>query len=137
MDRAVAARHLGVEDVLAATGNEEMPGDINIKGDEKHEHTHVHNYPAAQPVQQVTQNQPTTSGVQTVEPTTKPKRKVPMWVPVALACIGLPMVGTAGVTAGAGGLALYNYFFNRPAAAATQSPNELGIKPGVQVTDKP
>lgn len=45
MDRAVQAKHLGVEDVLAAIGNEEVPGEINIKGDEVH--THQHFYPPA------------------------------------------------------------------------------------------
>lgn len=41
MDRAVQAKHLGVEEVLQ--GNQEMPGDISVKRDEIH-----HHYPAEQ-----------------------------------------------------------------------------------------
>jgi hypothetical protein len=45
MDRLVQAKHLGVEEAMA-NENDEMPGDINIKGDETHHHQHFHQ-PAA------------------------------------------------------------------------------------------
>lgn len=55
MDRAVQAKHLGVEEVLQ--GNQEMPGDISVKRDEIH-----HHYPAQQPTTPTT---PATPGLGT------------------------------------------------------------------------
>ncbi len=115
MDRLSNARAMGVEDALK-DGNDEMPGDINVKGDE----THYHYAPpaAAQPA-----TQPTGS---ITAPATTAKAS---WLPLAAACIGLPLLG-------AGGMWLCNHQ-SSPATAITQPLNNLGIKPGVQVTDKP
>ncbi len=121
MDRLLNARALGVEDVLK-DGNDEMPGDISIKGDETH--THYHAPPVVQPVTTQTAAQPATTTI--AQPLAQSGLR--RWLLPAVACIGMPMLGV-------GGAMLYQYFSKAP--AAVQASNNLGIKPGVQVTDKP
>jgi len=112
MDRAVAAKHLGVEDVLKE-GNEEMPGDISIQGD-THNVTHV--YPA--PATPATPNMPTAS---------HQPLKVLKWAAIAAACLGTPALGMAGA-------ALYQHYFG---STVINNSQQLDVKPGISVSDTP
>ncbi len=121
MDRMLNAKALGVEDALK-NENEEMPGDITIKGDE----THYHYDAPAQPTQQVIQQTPTNQPPTTNAPQQIVTTGIRRWL--LPACIGFTLLG-------AGGAMLVNYFSKAP--AVVQAINNLGIKPGVQVSDKP
>jgi hypothetical protein len=120
MDRLVQAKALGVEDALG--DNEEMPGEINIKGDE----THYHNYPAA-PAQPIIQPTTPTTVQQPMTQQPQQANKRTNWL--------LPLAIGAGCLFGGAGLG----YLLRPAAAvvASQPQNYLDLKPGVTVSDAP
>ncbi len=122
MDRLSNARALGVEEAL--DGNDEMPGDISIKGDTQE--THYHYAPPPQQPAVQSGNPPTSNGVANAPAA---NRGLGRWILPVVAGIGLPLLG-------AGGAMLYQHFC-APTPAAIQALNNLGIKPGVKVTDTP
>lgn len=105
MDRAVQAKLLGVEEVLAG-GNDEMAGDINIKGDETHTHQHYYQPPAS-------------------------KTAAPI---AALATTGLrrfvwpAVLGAATLGTGAAGMAIFNHFTQKTGQPAGQFEYSYGIE---------
>jgi hypothetical protein len=121
LDRAVAAKHLGVEDVLATDGNEEMPGDISIQGD-THNITHVYPAAAAASVPQLPAS---------VAPAGPSKPWSKLWTAAAIAAA---LVGTPAL--GMGGAALYQYLFGQSQTIINNS-DQLDVKPGISVSDTP
>lgn len=125
MDRLLNARALGVEDALS-DGNDEMAGDINVKGDTQETHYH-YGPPAQQPAVQPIGAAPASS------PAT-PNPPVGCggswrWALPAAAILGVPLLGF-------GGAAAYQ-FFKTQRPAIQQPLNNLGIKPGIHVSPTP
>lgn len=117
MDRAVQAKALGVTEALASEGNEEMPGDISIKGDETRYETHNHYH------QPATSSPPTTNPIVSAVTETAKRRLWPIIMASALsggAVASIPLV--------------YQWFYKPTPSQAVSIPNySLDLK----VTDQP
>ncbi len=112
------AKALGVTEALAGEGNEEMPGDINIKGDETRYETHNHYH-------QPTPQAPAAIPTQVVNAVTETaKRK--LW----------PVILAAALSGGAGAAIplVWQWWNKQPAAPSATLPDySLDLK----VSDKP
>lgn len=122
MDRLVAARALGVEEALV-NGNDEVPGDINIKGDETHNHQHFYPAPAAAtaPVATVANpvQSPLAAAAQPVGTTTE-STTVRQRVVRGVGGFVVPaLIGAGSLGIGAAGMALYHYATDRPDSVTT------------------